>query len=110
MYAAFDPVGLGSIWPIGEVARVVTALPDLNLPWKKGVASHSLAALDEAVFNAGIKKARRRWSTPMWLLATVPSEERVIVKTRWTTISEPWLCFWTPVARYAPCIWPLRST
>ena len=33
----------------------MTALPDLNLPWKKGVASHSLAALDEAVFNAGIK-------------------------------------------------------
>ena len=33
----------------------MTALHDLNLPWKKGVASHSLAALDEAVFNAGVK-------------------------------------------------------
>ena len=33
----------------------MTALPDLNLPWKKGVVSHSLAALGEVVFNAGIK-------------------------------------------------------
>ena len=55
LYSVFDPVGLQSKWSIGEVARVVTALPDLYLPWKKGVASQSLAALDEAVFNAGIK-------------------------------------------------------
>ena len=27
----------------------------VHLPWKKGVASHSLAALGEAVFNADIK-------------------------------------------------------
>ena len=34
---------------------VVTALPDLHLPWKKGVLSSSMEALDEAVFKAGIK-------------------------------------------------------
>ena len=32
LYAVFDPVGLQFRWSIGEVARVVTALPDLRLP------------------------------------------------------------------------------
>ena len=34
--------------------RVVTALPDLHLPWKKGNLSASLEPLDEEVFKAGI--------------------------------------------------------
>ena len=32
-------------------------MPDLHLPWKKGVPSSSIAALDEAVFNAGVKNS-----------------------------------------------------
>ena len=55
LYKANDPVGLQKKWSIGEVARIVTALPDLHLPWKKGVLSSSMEALDEAAFKAGIK-------------------------------------------------------
>ena len=55
LYSVYDPVGLQSKWPVGEVARVVTALPDLHLPWKKGVLSSPIEALGEAVFKAGIK-------------------------------------------------------
>ena len=55
LYSVYDPVGLQRKWSISEVARIVTALPDLHLPWKKGVLSSSMEALDEAVFKAGIK-------------------------------------------------------
>ena len=55
LYKVFDPVGLQKKWSEGEVARVVIALPDLHLPWKKGVLSSSVEALDEFAFRAGIK-------------------------------------------------------
>ena len=55
LYKVFDPAGLQKKWSEGEVARVVIALPDLRLPWKKGVLSTSVEALDEFVFKAGIK-------------------------------------------------------
>ena len=46
LYKVYDPVGLQKRWPIHEVARVVvTALPDLHLPWKKGTLSTSLESL-----------------------------------------------------------------
>ena len=45
LYKAHDPVGLQKRWSIHEVARVVTALPDLHLPWKKGTLSTSLESL-----------------------------------------------------------------
>ena len=54
LYKVFDPVGLQKKWSVSEVARVVTALPDMHLPWKKGSPSSSMEALDEAVFKAGI--------------------------------------------------------
>ena len=55
LYKAYDPIGLQKKWSIHEVARgVVTALPDLHLPWKKGNLSASLESLDEEVFRAGI--------------------------------------------------------
>ena len=57
IYKVYDPVGLQSKQPTGEVVRVVTALPDLHLPWKKGVLSSSIEAPDEVVFKAGIKNS-----------------------------------------------------
>ena len=56
LYSVFDPVGLHQYkWSLGEVARVVAVLPDLHLPWKKGVPGNAIAALDEAIFDAGVK-------------------------------------------------------
>ena len=54
LYKVYDPVGLQGKWTIHEVARVVTALPDLRLRWKKGDFSASMEPLDEVVFKAGI--------------------------------------------------------
>ena len=48
--------------------------------------------------------ARRLWSMPTWLLATVLSVDRVIARMHWTTISGPWLFFSTLRTRYAPYI------
>ena len=47
LYKLYDPVGLQKKWSVHEVARVVTALPDLHLPWKKGDFSASMEPLDE---------------------------------------------------------------
>ena len=55
LYATFDPVGLSSKWTVDEVARVMVALPDLNLPWDPNAIGDTIAALDEKVFNGGFK-------------------------------------------------------
>ena len=54
LYKVYDPVGLNEKWTIHEVARVVTALPELRLPWTKGNFGASMEPLDEAIFKAGI--------------------------------------------------------
>ena len=54
LYKVYDPVGLNEKWTIHEVARVVTALPELRLPWTKGDFGASMEPLDEAIFKAGI--------------------------------------------------------
>ena len=96
LYKVYDPVGLQKKWSIHEVARVVTALPELRLPWKKGALSASLESLDEEAFKAGINDSTTSLvEMPTWLLETVLSVVRVIARMHWTTISGPWLCFST---------------
>ena len=53
LYSRFDPAGLDKKWTEKEVARVVSALPDLNLPYRHDALAGTIDALGFQVFQAG---------------------------------------------------------
>lgn len=55
LYAVFDPNGQRKQWTQGEIVRLVTALPDLNLPYSADNPSLTIKALDAMVFDLGIQ-------------------------------------------------------
>ena len=101
LYKVYDPVGLNEKWTIHEVARVVTALPELRLPWTKGDFGASMEPLDEAIFKAGIID-----STTTLVDADVAAGNCAFggsgdSRMHWTIICGPWLCSSTLGTRYA---------
>ena len=61
----FDPAGFNGGWALGEVERVVKALPELQLPFdEKDVAPTTIEKLDQIIFEARRRTQRLLWSTP----------------------------------------------
>ena len=82
LYSRFDPAGLDKKWTEKEVARVVSALPDLNLPYRHDALAGTIDALGFQVVQAGLhfSNLSQMSSRKKQICTSVMKEQNIIVK------------------------------